>query len=480
MSGPAGAPASVPALGEAAPATQLPIEEQVLDSGLRVIAVRKPGVPLVEMRLRIPTMSPVREHGAGLMLMGETLLTGAGGRDRVALASAIGELGADVSVGLDADRAVLSASVLAPNLGPLLDIAASVLVEPAYPEAEIEAERARLLERLAIARSQAAVVAREARAARMFAGHPYGHALPGDEEVRAVAAGQIRALHDQLLRPAEAILVLVGDIEARRAFDIAAASLGGWAGRAGAPRFAAPGPAPRGPLGLVDRPGSVQSSLRLGAAAIRRDAPGYPALLLANMIFGGYFSSRWNENLREDKGYTYGPHSRIEHDAAASSLLLDADVRTEVTAPALLETLYELGRISALPVAEAEVDSARQYAIGSFALSLATQAGLATTLSALVGGGLSPQYLHEHPARLAAVAPDEVSEAAREFFAPTRFLAVVVGDDGAVRPGLERLVDTAPADGSPAHTAPADGSPAHTAPAHTAPPAAAPPTGEAP
>jgi zinc protease len=193
----------------------------------------------------------------------------------------------------------------------------------------------------------------------------------------------------------------------------------------------------------VHRAGSVQSSLRMGANALRRDDPGHAALQLANTIFGGYFSSRWTENIREDKGYTYGPHSRIEHHVLGSSLVLDADVATEVTGPALLETLYELGRIASLPVTVAEVESVRQYAIGTLALSTATQAGLASTLSALLGTGLDTEWLAEHPARLARVTLDEVSAAAGEFFEPTRFVSVVVGDAEAVARPLRALIAVA-------------------------------------
>jgi len=147
----------------------------------------------------------------------------------------------------------------------------------------------------------------------------------------------------------------------------------------------------------VHRPGAVQSQLRFSADALPRTDADYPAFQLANLVLGGYFSSRLVENLREDKGYTYGPHSRIEHDALASSLLLDADVRTEVTAPALLEVWYELGRMATLPVKPEELEDVRQYAVGSLALSIATQAGLASTLSALIGVGLGLDWLREHP-----------------------------------------------------------------------------------
>ena len=89
---------------------------------------------------------------------------------------------------------------------------------------------------------------------------------------------------------------------------------------------------------MVDRPGSVQSSVRFGRPAVPRPNPKSAALQLANLIFGGYFSSRWTENIREDKGYTYGPSSRVEHHVLGSTLMFDVEVATEVTAPALLET----------------------------------------------------------------------------------------------------------------------------------------------
>jgi zinc protease len=134
------------------------------------------------------------------------------------------------------------------------------------------------------------------------------------------------------------------------------------------------------------------------------------------------------ENIREDKGYTYGPHSRISHSAAGSRLVVDADVATGVTAPALLEIWYELGRMATLPAKAEELDNVRQYAVGSLALSIATQAGLASTLSALIGVGLGLDWLREHPRRLAAVTLEETFEAARQYLAPGGMVTVVLGD----------------------------------------------------
>jgi zinc protease len=423
---------AVPALTAPRKPKRLTTSEITLDSGLRVLAVRRPGVPLVELRLRIPFLSARAAHSARAELLSDTLLTGTPSYDRAGLAAAVQALGGALGVGVDADRLLISASVLAANLPPLLGILAEALTAASYPSAEVDTERERLVERLTIARSRAGVVAGEALARRMYGQHPYALDLPQPEDVQASTAKQLVKLHADFVRPAGSVLVIVGDITPARGLEQVRRALEGWTGaRAGAriPKLPAIEP---GPLLLVDRPGSVQSSLRMAAPALRRNEPGYAALQLANAIFGGYFSSRWTENIREDKGYTYGPHSRLEQTGLGSALVLDADVASEVTAPALVETIYELGRIASLPVTAAEVEAVRQYSIGTLALSTATQAGLASTLVALAGAGLAPEWLAEHSARLAKVSVDEVSAAAAQFFGPARFVAVVVGDAGQI------------------------------------------------
>jgi zinc protease len=419
---------AVPALTAPRRPKALRPSELVLPSGLRVLAVRKPGVPLVEVRLRIPFLSGRAAHAAKAELLSETLLTGTESYDRAGLAGAVQGLGAVLGVSVDADRLMISASVLAANLPGLLTILSEALVTASYPEAEVDTERGRLIERLTMARSRAGVVAGEALAQRMYGDHPYAHDLPLPGDVQQTTAKQLIKLHADFVRPSAAVLVIVGDFTPGRALDQVARALEGWTGARSGGRVPRLPAIEAAPLLIIDRPGSVQSSLRFAAPALRRDDPDFPALQLANAIFGGYFSSRWTENIREDKGYTYGPHSRLEQTALGSAIVLDADVATEVTSPALLETFYELGRIAALPVTPAEVEAVRQYLIGTIALSTATQAGLASNLVSLLGADLDPSWLAEHSARLAKVTVDEVSAAAARFFGPAGFVGVVVGD----------------------------------------------------
>jgi predicted Zn-dependent peptidase len=162
--------------------------------------------------------------------------------------------------------------------------------------------------------------------------------------------------------------------------------------------------------------------------AVSRTHPDHAALQLANLVFGGYFSSRWVENIREDKGYTYGPHTTIDHFVAGSALVAAAEVATEVTGPALLETVYELGRLASLPPGADELEQARRYALGTLQLSMSTQAGLATLASRYAGFGLRLDYLTDYAAKLAAVTRDEVAAAAARYLAPSAAVTVVLGD----------------------------------------------------
>ena len=241
--------------------------------------------------------------------------------------------------------------------------------------------------------------------------------------------------------PEGSLLVLVGDLTPARALDQVAAALDGWDAAGGPTKVPKVGALQPGPLRLVDRPGAVQSNIRMGGTAPARTDPAYAAAEVANALFGGYFSSRLVMNIREDKGYTYSPRSSIRHAPAASCLLTAADVATEVTAPALVEIGYELGRMAALPPTAAEVSATAQYLVGTLALSTATQAGLAATLTVLLADGLDVTWLREHPAELMSVTPQDVHEVAQTMLAPASMVTTVVGDGSQIEGPLSALAE---------------------------------------
>jgi zinc protease len=430
----------LPALGPNRPLKLPKTVERTLPNGLTVIAIRRASVPLVEVRLRVPF---ARANLGRAAVLTQTLLSGTAELTTVEIAAELQKVGGGLSAGADPDRLLVSDNALVAGLDRLLEIMASVLTGAAYPSDEVATERERLADRIRVALSQPAHLAREALLKRMYGKHPYAVQTPTPEQVRAVSPGALRTLHGERLHPAGATLVIVGDVTPDKAIDLAEQALSHWAGNGKDVELPAVPPLTPGPLTLVDRPGAVQSSLRLALPAVTRTHPDHAALQLANLVFGGYFSSRWVENIREDKGYTYGPHSSVEHAIAGSALVVSAEVATEVTAPALLETMYELGRLASLPPRDDELEQARQYALGTLQLGMSTQSGLASLASTYAGFGLRLDYLADHAARLAKATRDDVADAAARYLGPAKAVSVVLGDADRVESSLAALTPVA-------------------------------------
>jgi predicted Zn-dependent peptidase len=427
----------LPELDANRPLTLPPQREVTLTNGLTVIAIQRPSVPLAEVRLRVPFAEAPLASGA---MMAQTLFSGTSARSTVEIAAELQTVGGALGAGVDPDRLLVSGNALTSGLDRLLELMAEVLHDARYPVQEVSTERDRLADRISVALSQPSHLARVALLKRMYGSHPYAVQTPSVEEVRAVDPADLRALHAERLHPATATLVLVGDIDLDEAIGVAEARLGSWNGESRLIDLPPAPPLEPGPLLLVDRPGAVQSSLRLAMPAVGRTHPDHAALQLANLVFGGYFSSRWVENIREDKGYTYGPHSMIEHSVAGSALVMSAEVATEVTAPALVETFYELGRIAALAPSEAELEQARQYALGTLQLGMSTQAGLAGLASTYAGFGLRLDYLAVHSERLEAATLADVKRVAREHLAPAKAAVVVLGDASRIADEVAAIV----------------------------------------
>ena len=412
-----------------------------LDNGLDVVAVRRPSSPMVELRLRIPFGGTGAEHAARAELLAETILLGTARRTREDVDAELAVVGGQLSAHVSPERLLLSGSALAAGSDVLLDVVADVVTAASYRTADVARERDRLVEHLTISAAQPAVIAREHLQYKRFGHHPAALETPDAGLVAQVGAAAVRGLHRRAVLPSGSTLVLVGDLHPGRAAAAAERALAPWSGTRPAALLAEPPAVTGGPVTAHHRSGAVQSQARLTTAGVLRADPDYPAAQLANIVFGGYFSSRLVENLREDKGYTYHAYSTLEFWPGCSAVTIGYDTTTDATAAALLETRYELGRIALTPPTDAEVEAARNYAIGSLAGSLASQSGYATMLSALAGSGLDGDWLRGHPARLAATSTEQVAAAARRLFAPSAVTGIVVGDLDQAGDALTRLGD---------------------------------------
>ncbi|WP_086852706.1 M16 family metallopeptidase [Amycolatopsis kentuckyensis] len=403
------------------------VSERTLPNGLRVLATRRASTPLAEVCLSIPF---AHADAATAVLLAGALSDESRTQDRARA------MGGGLSAAADADRLRIAGSVLADQLPAFLALLEEIVTAPAYPAAEFAITVDNAVQgTIAVLASPAHHVA-EALNTRMFGDHPYGLPVPRPEDFRRTDRDAVRALHAERVLPTGACVVLAGDFDPASVLDLVERALGGWQPGRGVP-MRRPGSWVPG-RSIVDAPGVSQSLLRMALPAPRYDAPDHPALALAAMVFGGYFSSRLVQNIREDKGFSYSPRSSPLHVAQAHLVTVSLDVVTANTAAAVEEVHAELTGMADRPVTPAELDRARRYSVGTLRLRLATLTGLAATLGELDLHGLPLSWLGGHDARLAAVTPDEVTAAARAYLAPERAITVLLCDEERAYPGSFR------------------------------------------
>jgi zinc protease len=421
------------------------VERHSLSNGLPVVLVGMHEVPVAEVVLVVragDTADPPGREGLASMTA-DMLDEGAGGRDALALADAIDFLGATLETGAGWDASTVSLRVPVARLGDALPLMADVALRPDFPEKELPRLRKEALTDLLQARDVPGRIAARALAKAVFGeAHRYGRPETGDAaSLSRFSTADLRAFHDERYTPAAATLVVVGDVAAGSLLPMLEEAFGAWKPPAGAP--AAPGvPAPpqleRRTVWLVDRPGSVQSAIRLGRVGVSWADPHYAATEVMNTLLGGSFTSRLNENLRERHGYTYGARSVFVRHRTAGLFVALADVQTDKTAPALTEFMDELARIRT-PATPDEAERARSYAAYRYPEQFETTQQVAGRIVEKVVYDLPDGFFEQFVPKALAVDAAAIQEAADAEVDPRKIAIVVVGDRSKVEAPLRAL-----------------------------------------
>ncbi|HVA22337.1 MAG TPA: pitrilysin family protein [Candidatus Micrarchaeia archaeon] len=432
-------PADLPAIG---PVPDLRLSRPVrleLAGGTRAVIVAHPTVPRIELRLTLAAGDARATVPGSSELLGRTLLAGTTRRDGATLARALQMIGADLHVSQDSDVCVLSGSVLRDHEAALYELVAEVVTEAAFPNDELLLERGRLAEHLRMARATPHFPAHETIRAQLYGAHPYGRPTPTESQVRRCGPAAVRRLHQDGFGPVDAHLTVVGDVEPRRTAQRLRVAFGDWHGRRHSWRLPQVRHRPPSAITLIDRPEAVQTACVLAAGAPPLGHPDHLPLLLATAILGGGGPSRLMLNLRERHGYTYNPFAMTDSHLGDTLVLCGADVRCEVTAPALVEILYELGRLATTLVDPDELEGAQRYLAGTRVIAVQTQAGVAGSLASAALHGQDHRYLETFARRARAVTAADVRQVAARYLAPSRIHVVLVGPADAVAADVAAL-----------------------------------------
>jgi zinc protease len=422
----------VPALGPERPLEWPARQRKLLGNGLEVVLVESHAIPKFHGELFF--RSGNADANTGVADMAATVArTGTTRRASHQIEDDLRSWGADLGTQAGADTSAISFAGLSEFAPKILELVAELATEASFPADEFERERRQKLEELAISRTTPDFLASERIRKVMYGEHPYANYAPTAEQVSAWTRETLVSYYREHWRPARALLVIVGDFASAKMMDDIEGVFGKWTGPEGA-HSARPNPPRRAgrKVYLVHLPGAVQAQIVTGNKAITRKHPDWLRLSLTNNIYGGAFNSRLVANIREQKGYTYSPRSGTLALREYGMFNVSAAVRNEVVAATLTEIFYELDRIRALPVSDAELANAQNYMCGVFSLQLGTQEGVLGQLTNVLMEELPEDYLETFRGKIRAMTTNDVLGAARKYFDSANTQIVVVGDKNAI------------------------------------------------
>ena len=433
-----------PFLGECA--FRLPAPEKiVLKNGLTLYYLKNADYPLISFQMFVRGAGFAFEPGAveGIAgLTAELMQKGTAKMDADALAEAVDFMGASLEISASGENATVSAGSLSEHFPKLMEIAADCLINPSFKEDEFAKERSKRIDNIKAVKDNPDSAVRPYFFKAYFGAHPMGHLASGTESsLKKMTVADIKDFYKKYYRPERAIAGVVGNIDKAKLLEILEATLGKWNNPGpAAPLSTVPAlPKPKGrKLILVDKPDASQAYWILGA-------PGYaigdkitPQAAVMNTLFGGRFTSWLNTELRIKRGLTYGVDSNFQTWSVGGLFLANSYTKNDSIGEMLDIVLDLLRKARKDGFTAEEVESSRNYLQGQFPQRLETNAGKARTYAMLAFYNLGFDYYDKYLARVQAVSPSDIQDAAVKLLPETDFVLVVVGKAAEIRKQLEK------------------------------------------
>lgn len=416
------------------------IESYELRNGVKVTLVPYGRAPKVAIRAVVRVGNLNDGETAWIAdLTAEMMGEGAAGKPASELALEAARMGGDLNIGVGLDETFVTMDVLSESAPDAIGLIANVLQRPDFPEAEFDRIQQNLLRNISVASTQPQTIAQNAFMKSIYPGHPYSNAvLPDADAFAALTLDQVRSFHRDNFGGARAHLYVVGQFNRRQVRRAINRAFREWEEGPGPLRLT-PGMPDEPQVQLIDRPGAVQSTIRLGKRVPPLDET--VDLEAADTILGGYFSSRITRNIREDKGYTYSPNSAVSVEYNAAYWRQNADVTSEATGPALIEIIKEIRGLHQAPPPEDELAGVKNYMNGVFVIRLASRGGMARQLAFVNLHELGVEYLENYVASVQALSGEDVQNAASMHLPVEDMSLTVVGDLESIIPQLEAVPD---------------------------------------
>jgi predicted Zn-dependent peptidase len=433
-------PTTPPPPSPVKPGSPLAAQEFTLLNGLSVTLIEIHRQPVVSMHLSVPAgtaFDPAGKQGTAELLAG-LITRGAGTHDADAVAAMIESVGGSLSAAVDPDFLTVEADALSSSAELALGLMADAVLRPHLDPEELARARQQTITSLQGSLVQPASAASRVFLAALYGNHPYG-AGESPATVSNISRSDLEAFRLAHFRPANAQLVIAGDLTLADARRIVTSAFGEWRGTAAPPlAAAAPGRSPTR-IVLVHFPGASSSSILLGNTTLRGSDTTYYAATVLNRILGGGTDNRLTRVLRDQRGWAVNPASGLSRPAGPGMFQAGVEVKSEVTDSVVREILAQMRTLRSDTVPLAELAPIREVLAGEQPLGLQTVNQIADEVTKLRQAGLPLSSLAGYRGKVLGLSAVRLRTVARTILKPDSAMVVVIGDAGRLYRPLSAL-----------------------------------------
>ncbi len=332
--------------------------------------------------------------------------------------------GAKIQTGVGKDLASVALVCLKSNLEALIPLFGAIVQEPTFPKKELESYKRRTAASLKVNLEKVEIICRLVFSELFFGDSKYAERF-APEDFDKIDRTDLKAFHKENYRMKNARILISGG-HVKKAIALLKQVLKVDEGSVDLKELGTYHP--KRETNFVRKDGALQSAIRVGFPAISRHHDDYPALYIANTILGGYFGSRLMQNIREDKGYTYGIGSRINQLKDLAYIVISTQVGAKHTDATLKEIYYEVNRLCEEPITSEELELVKNYTAGGLLRSFDGTFSQASLLNTMLMHELSQSYYGEFLEKIYAVSPADILSVAQKYCDTEKFTIAIVGD----------------------------------------------------
>ncbi|WP_340076482.1 pitrilysin family protein [Leptobacterium sp. I13] len=415
-------------------------EEITLDNGLKIVLAPYGAIPKATIRMVVKTGN-IHETENEIWLsdlVGSMMQEGTSEFNAKQLADKMARMGGDLNVFVNQHTANISSAVLYEFAPDAINLMAKVLTAPSFPESELDRLKGNLKRNLSVALTRPRAQASASFYKGLYPDHAYGRIYPTQEMIDSYTVEQVNSFYDNQFGAKRTTVYVAGKFDRDKVINTIKNAFNTWKeGPEDTYPIATPATFDNLTIQITDRPNAPQSTIYYGLPVADVSNSDYIALDVTNSLLGGSFGSRITSNIREDKGYTYSPSSRLDNKYKSGIWMEVADVTTEHTAASLEEIKNEIIRLQNEPPSKEELAGIQNYESGLFVLRNSSPGGIINQLVFIDIHDMDDSYLKNRVNNIMKLTPEDIQNMTKKYINPENMNLVIVGDKEKVEKQLK-------------------------------------------